>query len=166
MRGSAPRPGRGLPQPQSSSRALPCPSLVSVDSYGSLCASRKCPQGTRSPPSPCTPFLAASPQGFKSLVGYLGFGLAHPFGATPQAPRELLGAGPLFAGNEAPKKERQPPMLHGFLIRRRVAAHTHTAALPFAVHSFLARSQDPRVGFWGGAQMGTQGQSRDNPPNS
>lgn len=40
------------PQPQSSSRALPCPVLVSVDSYGSLCASRKCPQGTRSPPSP------------------------------------------------------------------------------------------------------------------
>ena len=46
------------PQPQSSRRALPCPPLVSVDSYGSLCASRKCPQGTRSPPSPiwgCAP---------------------------------------------------------------------------------------------------------------
>ena len=41
-----------IPQPQSSRRALPCPPLVSVDSYGSLCASRKCPQGTREPPSP------------------------------------------------------------------------------------------------------------------
>ena len=30
----------------------PRPPLVSVDSSGSLCASRKCPQGTRFPPSP------------------------------------------------------------------------------------------------------------------
>ncbi len=30
----------------------PRPPLVSVDSFGSLCASRKCPQGTRFPPSP------------------------------------------------------------------------------------------------------------------
>ena len=43
--------------------------------------------------SPCTPFVGASPQGIKCLVGYPCLGLAYPFGATPQAPREPLGAG-------------------------------------------------------------------------
>ena len=129
MWGSAPRPGRGLPQPQSSSRALPCPpvaqsrllryrlqprfrcpapgrfaasrqqatgltlpsALVSVDSYGSLCASRKCPQGTRSPPSPCTPFLGLRPKGDRVWWVILALALRTHLGLRPKPRASRLG---------------------------------------------------------------------------
>ena len=58
---------------------------------------------------PLHPVIGASPQGFKCLWAFLCFGLAFPFGATPQAPRELLGVEPPSAGNEAPEKRRQYP---------------------------------------------------------
>ena len=84
MRGSAPHPGRGLPQPQSSRRALPCPPLVSVDSYGSLCASRKCPQGTREPPSPCTPLLGLRPKDSRVCRRHSALDLRTHLGLRPK----------------------------------------------------------------------------------
>ena len=134
MWGSAPRPGRGLPQPQSSSRALPCPpvaqsrllryrlqprfrcpapgrfaasrqqatgltlpsALVSVDSYGSLCASRKCPQGTRSPPSPCTPFLGLRPKGDRVWWVILALALRTHLGLRPKPRASRLARSPLL----------------------------------------------------------------------
>ena len=83
-------PAGGLPQPQSSSRALPCPGLVSVDSYGSLCASRKCPLGTRSPPSPCTPLLGRSPKGARVWWVISALALSFHLGLRPKTPSEGL----------------------------------------------------------------------------
>ena len=124
-------PAGGLsPQPQSSSRALPCPCLVSVDSSGSLCASRKCPQGTRSPPSPCTPFLGLRPKPRASrlacslLLLEMKLRKGVVFSDASQFFDKLQGRG------------------------------THAAALPFAIYSFLVRVPAPRVGFWGVAPNG------------
>ena len=46
---------------QSSHQALPCPLLVSLPTCGSLCASRKCPLGTRFPPVPIPALGACGP---------------------------------------------------------------------------------------------------------
>ena len=89
-----------------------------------------------------------------SLADYLCFGSAYPFGATPQTPREFLGAQPHFAGNEAPQSGRILPHLTAFFDKAKGrGTHIHHGP-PFCRASVSCLLPSYSRGAWGVAPNG------------
>jgi len=112
------------------------------------------------------------------LVAFRCFGLAYPFGASPQAPRETLGPDPLFAGNDALKKGQVPPISQVLTIDKNalslpgkgVSAYQKLEE-PLLIRSLAFNDKEVEAkylarGFGAVPQMGTQGQSSEKPSSS
>ncbi len=115
-------------------------------------------------PCPLHPVIGASPQGIMCLVGYPCFGLAFPFGATPQAPRERLVPG------QVKNVQRKGGSLSGAASACRKKPVGIRGASPFPEAQFPSilrlHAKSLAWGFGAEPQMATQGQSRDNKSNS
>ena len=102
-------------------------------------------------PCPLHPIIRASPQEGYSFYHHSASALHTHLGLRPKPHASYLARSLFLLEAKLRKRCGGIPCFTGFSIRRRAAALTHVAALPFAAHPFPVCSQAARVGFWGSA---------------